>query len=86
MPIARDHAGTGHDLHGIRDIQRLHARELSRLWRKAYQKENTPTLVLCAMVRCWLDIDIGDEQAHAIEAAAFERTQRCFEEIKAQVG
>ena len=38
------------------------------------------------MVRCWLDIDIGDEQAHAIEAAAFERTQRCFEEIKAQVG
>ncbi|KAK2078089.1 hypothetical protein QBZ16_003957 [Prototheca wickerhamii] len=38
------------------------------------------------MVRCWLDIDIGDEQAHAIEAAAFERTQRCFEEIKAQYG
>lgn len=38
------------------------------------------------MVRCWLDIDIGDEQAHAVEVAAFERAQRCFEEIKAQVG
>lgn len=39
-----------------------------------------------SMVRCWLDIDIGDAAQYALESRAFARAQALFDTIKSQVG
>ncbi|KFM23630.1 Peptidyl-prolyl cis-trans isomerase cypE [Auxenochlorella protothecoides] len=36
------------------------------------------------MVRCWLDIDIGDAAQYALESRAFARAQALFDTIKSQ--
>ncbi|KAL6780656.1 CYN16 [Auxenochlorella protothecoides x Auxenochlorella symbiontica] len=38
------------------------------------------------MVRCWLDIDIGDAAQYALESRAFARAQALFDTIKSQYG
>lgn len=41
--------------------------------------------LLDAMTRCWLDIDIGDPEAHAQEVAAHDRALAFFDAVKDQV-